>query len=344
MSLLQVKNLSVHFHTRKGLSRAVDDVSFALEEGKTLGIVGESGSGKSVSAMSILRLLDENGKITNGQILFEERQGETIDLASVPQGKMYAIRGNKISVIFQEPMTALNPVFSIARQLSEPFLVHRKMSKRQARIEAEKMLEKVRIPNPKRVLKGYAHQLSGGMRQRVMIAMALACQPKILIADEPTTALDVTIQAQILSLMKGLQKENGTAILFITHDLGVVGEMADDVAVMYCGQVVEYAKTRDILVENEYAHPYTEGLLRSIPTQKRKGKKLECIQGNVPSPWELPKGCKFAPRCKYCTQKCIEEEPPLFTVEEGRGIRCFYPRKEERKSAKHKKLVVDRSS
>ena len=344
MSLLEVKNLSVHFHTRKGLSRAVDDVCFTLEAGKTLGLVGESGSGKSVSATSVLRLLDENGKITGGEILFEEKQGEKIDLASVPIGKMRAVRGNKISVIFQEPMTALNPVLSIARQLSEPFLIHRGLSKKQARAEAEKMLEKVGIPNPKRVLKGYAHQLSGGMRQRVMIAMALACQPKILIADEPTTALDVTIQAQILDLMKGLQKENGTAILFITHDLGVVGEMADDVAVMYCGQVVEYAKTNEILLQNDYAHPYTEGLLRSLPTAGKKGKKLDCIEGSVPSPFALPKGCKFAPRCKYRTQKCIDEQPPLFDLENGRKIRCFYPKKGERESAKHKKLIVRRTT
>ena len=206
------------------------------------------------------------------------------------------------------------------------------------------MLEQVRIPNPERVMKGYAHQLSGGMRQRVMIAMALACRPEILIADEPTTALDVTIQAQILRLMRELQRKNGAAILFITHDLGVVNEMADDVAVMYCGQIAEYAKREDIFGENGYSHPYTEGLLASIPTQSAKGKKLECIFGNVPSPLELPKGCKFSTRCKYCTEKCIAEEPPLFEKKAGRKIRCFYPEKEERKSASHQKLVVRRST
>ena len=343
MSLLEVKDLCVEFRTRKGVARAVNGVSFSLERGKTLCVVGESGSGKSVAAMSVLRLLDENGYIAGGEILLDENGNKT-DLARLPKEKMYGIRGNRISVVFQEPMTALNPVFTIGRQLSEPFVNHRKLSKKQAFAEGVKMLEQVRIPNPERVMKGYAHQLSGGMRQRVMIAMALACRPEILIADEPTTALDVTIQAQILRLMRELQRKNGAAILFITHDLGVVNEMADDVAVMYCGQIAEYAKREDIFGENGYSHPYTEGLLASIPTQSAKGKKLECIFGNVPSPLELPKGCKFSTRCKYCTEKCIAEEPPLFETKAGRKIRCFYPEKEERKSASHQKLVVRRST
>lgn len=338
MSLLKIDNLRVRFRTRKGEIDAVNGVSLVLEQGKTLALVGESGSGKSVTAMSVLRLLDENGYIADGEILFETEDG-IIDLAKLPQEKMYEIRGDKISVIFQEPMTALNPVLTVKRQLSEPFLIHRRVTKQQAVAEAERTLEAVRIPNPKRVLKSYAHQLSGGMRQRVMIAMALACKPKLLIADEPTTALDVTIQAQILALMKDLQKESGAAILFITHDLGVVNEIADDVAVMYCGQIVERAEKGKIF-KGEYSHPYTEGLLASLPSAHTKGERLEPIAGSVPAPNNLPKGCRFAPRCKYRTQKCVDEEPSLFPVKGGQEIRCFYPCKEERNSGKHAKLVI----
>lgn len=339
MSLLKIDNLHVRFRTRKGELEVVHGVSLRLEKGKTLALVGESGSGKSVTAMSILRLLDENGYIAEGNVLFEAEEGESVDLASLPKEKMYGVRGNKISVIFQEPMTALNPVLSVKRQLIEPFKVHRKMSKKQAKAEAENMLSSVRISNPKRVMKSYAHQLSGGMRQRVMIAMALACRPKLLIADEPTTALDVTIQAQIISLMQDLQRESGAAILFITHDLGVVNETADEVAVMYCGQIVENGNKEDIF-QGEYSHPYTEGLLASLPSTHARGERLEQIVGSVPAPNDLPKGCKFAPRCKYRTEKCMEEEPPLFTVGGKQAIRCFYPLKEERKSAKHAKIVV----
>ena len=340
MPLLEVKNLHTHFKTRKGIVRAVDGVSFTVEEGKTLGIVGESGSGKSISAMSILRLLDDNGYIESGEIRFCEN-GESIDLVRLPQEKMYSIRGNRISVIFQEPMTALNPVFSIGKQLSEPFLIHRGMSKKQAMKEAEKMLQEVRIPNEKQVLKSYAHQLSGGMRQRVMIAMALACQPKMIIADEPTTALDVTIQAQILRLMGDLQREKGTAILFITHDLGVIRQMADEVAVMYCGQIVEYVSAEKIFDKDcLYSHPYTEGLLLSAPNVKRVKRRLQSIEGNVPHPLHLPKGCRFAPRCKYCTEKCMEEIPTLAEKEVGHRIRCFYPVKKERRRISHGKFTV----
>ncbi|MBP3423199.1 MAG: ABC transporter ATP-binding protein [Clostridia bacterium] len=330
MALLEVKNLHTFFKTRKGIVKAVNDVSFTLDEGKTLGIVGESGSGKSITAMSILRLLDENGYIESGEILFND-EGELLDLATLPKEKMYSVRGNKISVIFQEPMTALNPVFTVERQLSEPFRIHRKLTKREASEGALSMLKEVRIPNAERVLKSYAHQLSGGMRQRVMIAMALACKPKILIADEPTTALDVTIQAQILQLMKELQKENGTAILFITHDLGVINEMADDVAVMYCGQVVERVPAPAVFSSDGYSHPYTEGLLRSAPSGKKAGERLESIMGNVPHPLQLPKGCKFSPRCKYCTEKCVKEEPPLFKVNDNHFVRCFYAEETRRK-------------
>ena len=339
MALLEVNDLHTCFTTRRGKVCAVDGASFSLEEGKTLAIVGESGSGKSVSAMSVLRLLDENGSIESGEILFEEN-GKTLDLAKLPIEDMYHIRGNRISVIFQEPMTALNPVFTIGRQLCEPFLIHQGMTKKEARKEAIMMLRSVRIPNPEGIMKEYAHRISGGMRQRVMIAMALACRPKILIADEPTTALDVTIQAQILSLMQDLQEENKTAILFITHDLGVVNEIADEVAVMYCGQVVERVPAPVLFGNCEFSHPYTEGLLLSAPSGEKVRKRLESIPGNVPSPYDLPKGCRFAPRCAYCTQKCIDEAPALFPVGEKQAVRCFYARKEERRNDEHRRLVV----
>ena len=343
MPLLEVKNLHTYFKTKKGIVKAVNDVSYTLEPGRTVGIVGESGSGKSVSAMSILRLLDGNGYIDSGEIWFDV-DGEKKDLVQLPLEEMHSIRGNRISVIFQEPMTSLNPVFTVKKQLCEPFLIHQNMSKKQAEVEAIKMLEAVQIPNPEAVARQYPHQLSGGMRQRVMIAMALACRPKILIADEPTTALDVTIQSQVLKLMNDLQRDNGTSIIFITHDLGVINEMADDVVVMYCGQVVEKTSARVIFTECNYSHPYTEGLMMSIPRMETVGTKLEPIPGSVPHPLALPKGCKFAPRCKYCTQKCIEREPELRENVEGQFIRCFYPSKEERKSAEHQKIVVHHES
>ena len=333
--LLEVKNLKTFFKTRNGIVKAVNDVSYSIYPGKTLGIVGESGSGKSVSAMSVLRLLDANGYIAGGTVTFDGQ-----DLSKVTTEQMYHIRGNRISVIFQEPMTSLNPVFSVKKQLSEPFIIHQGMSKKEAAAKCIEMLKAVQIPNPEAVAKQYPHQLSGGMRQRVMIAMALACKPDILIADEPTTALDVTIQAQILRLMNDLQKENGTAIMFITHDLGVINDMADDVVVMYCGQVVEQAPARVIFTNCEKSHPYTEGLMYSIPRLNDDRKKLDPIPGAVPHPLDLPKGCKFAPRCKYCTQKCIDAEPELKQVAEGQYVRCFYPDKEERRSAEHGKIVV----
>ena len=326
MALLETKNLHTYFKTRRGTVKAVNGVSYSIEPGKTLGVVGESGSGKSVSAMSILRLLDGNGYIDSGEIFFDGK-----DLTKVPMNEMYHIRGNQISVIFQEPMTALNPVFSVERQLSEPFLIHRGMSKKEAAEAAVQMLADVKIPNPEVVVKQYPHQLSGGMRQRVMIAMALACEPKLLIADEPTTALDVTIQAQILHLMNNLKEEHGTAIMFITHDLGVINQMADDVAVMYCGQGVEHVPARVLFSRKaKYSHPYTEGLLASVPRLDTKSSRLDAIPGAVPHPLDLPKGCKFAPRCKYCTKRCMEEEPDLMKVGENQEIRCFYPEKEAR--------------
>ena len=335
MALLEVKHLHTFFKTRKGIVKAVNDVSYSLEPGRTIGIVGESGSGKSVSAMSILRLLDGNGYIDSGEVLFE---GE--DLTKMKLNDLYKVRGDKISVIFQEPMTSLNPVFTVKKQIAEPFIIHRGMKKKQAEREVIKMLDAVQIPNPEAVANQYPHQLSGGMRQRVMIAMALACRPKILIADEPTTALDVTIQAQILRLMNDLQRENGTSIIFITHDLGVINEMADDVVVMYCGQVVEQSSARVIFTNCKYSHPYTEGLMYSIPRLEDTSARLEPIPGAVPHPLALPKGCKFAPRCKYCTHKCIDDDPPLTEILTGQSIRCFYPEKEERRSAEHKEKIV----
>ncbi|MBQ3259105.1 MAG: ABC transporter ATP-binding protein, partial [Clostridia bacterium] len=264
------------------------------------------------------------------------------DLVNLPMQDMYHIRGNRISVIFQEPMTSLNPVFSVKKQLSEPFIIHQGMNKKQAEEKCIEMLRAVQIPNPEAVARQYPHQLSGGMRQRVMIAMALACKPDILIADEPTTALDVTIQAQILRLMNQLQKENGTAIMFITHDLGVINEMADDVVVMYCGQVVEQAPAKLIFADCEQSHPYTEGLMHSIPRLNDERAKLDPIPGVVPHPLDLPKGCKFAPRCKYCTKKCLEEEPALTKVADNQFVRCFYPEKAERRSAEHAEITVNK--
>ena len=328
MALLEMNNLQTFFTTKRGVVKAVNGVSYKVEAGKTLGVVGESGSGKSVSAMSMLKLLDGNGYIAGGSIKFNGRE-----LTELPISEMQKIRGNEISVIFQEPMTSLNPVFTVERQVAESFIIHQGLSKKEAREKVVEMLADVKIPNPHVVAKQYPHQLSGGMRQRVMIAMALACKPKLLIADEPTTALDVTIQAQILRLMNDLKREHGTSILFITHDLGVIAQMADDVAVMYCGQVVEMAPARTIFTDSAFSHPYTEGLMLSIPRlDTPTGTRLESIPGAVPHPLNLPKGCKFAPRCKYCQQRCLEEEPEMTEVSDKQQVRCFYPRKEERRA------------
>jgi len=321
MPLLEINELHTYFTTKRGTVKAVNGVSYSVEAGRTLGLVGESGSGKSVSAMSILRLLDGNGYIDEGEIFFGGA-----DLTKYSLKELYKVRGNRISVIFQEPMTSLNPVFTVEKQIGESFITHQGMNKKQAAVETEKILSDVKIPNPDKVMKQYPFQLSGGMRQRVMIAMALACKPDLLIADEPTTALDVTIQAQILKLMNDLKREKGTSILFITHDLGVINEMADDVAVMYCGQVVEMAPVRTIFGKSDHSHPYTEGLMTSIPRlDTPKGERLDAIPGAVPHPLDLPVGCKFAPRCKYATEKCAAEEPGLAAISENQKIRCFYP-------------------
>ncbi|MDI6452954.1 ABC transporter ATP-binding protein [Peloplasma aerotolerans] len=320
--LLEIKDLHTYFTTKRGLIKAANGVSLKVQNGKTLGIVGESGSGKSVTAMSILKLFEHNQKIHSGEIWFD---GEKI--SSLTQNELRKIRGNDISVIFQEPMTSLNPVLTVTRQISEVLMLHQDMTKDQAHARTIELLGLVGISNPEKIAKAYSFQLSGGMSQRVMIAMALACRPKLLIADEPTTALDVTIQAQILKLMNELKDELGTSIIFVTHDLGVINEMADDVAVMYSGQVVESANSKVIFSgKAKYSHPYTEGLMNSIPRlSDEKGKKLEVIPGTVPHPLDLPPGCKFAPRCKYATDKCRVEEPELVEVEKDHHIRCFYP-------------------
>ena len=324
MKLLEIKNLHTYFETKRGLIKAVNDVSLSVEEGKTLGIVGESGSGKSQTAMSILKLFEHNQKIYEGEIWFDGKK-----ISDLSNEALSSVRGNDISIIFQEPMTSLNPVFTVSRQISEALMIHQKLSKKEAHTKAIEMLASVKIPNPESIAMAYPHQLSGGMSQRVMIAMALACRPKLLIADEPTTALDVTIQAQILRLMNDLKKEFNAAIVFITHDLGVINQMADDVAVMYCGQVVESAPVDYIFKDaSEYSHPYTEGLLVSIPRlSTERGQRLEAIPGSVPHPLDLPHGCKFAPRCKYATKRCMEEEPELFKISDKQSIRCFYPKK-----------------
>ena len=322
--LLEIKDLHTYFTTRRGLIKAVDGVSMSIESGKTLGVVGESGSGKSQTAMSILQLFEKNQKIHGGEIYFEGRE-----ISHLTREELYKIRGNSISMIFQEPMTSLNPVFSIKRQIGEVYILHQGMKKKEAEAKAVEMLAAVKIPNPEVVANQYPHQLSGGMRQRVMIAMALACRPQLLIADEPTTALDVTIQAQILRLMNDLKKEMNTAIMFITHDIGVITQMADDVAVMYCGQVVEIAPVDYIFKPiTNYSHPYTEALLRSIPLlSSKQDTRLDMIPGAVPHPLDLPNGCRFAPRCPYATQRCQDEEPTLTAVSDEQQVRCFYPQK-----------------
>lgn len=314
--LLEVKELYTQFSTEHGIAPAVDGVSFSLEKGKTLGIVGESGSGKSVTSLSIMRLLQEPaGRIAGGEILFKGQ-----DLTKLSQKEMQEVRGKHISMIFQEPMTALNPVYTVGQQIAEVFVVRQKMKKSQARQKAVEMLRMVGIPSPETRVDSYPHQLSGGMRQRVVIAIALACNPELIIADEPTTALDVTIQAQILELMKQLQKQLNTALIMITHDLGIVYEMADDVLVMYCGQVVESGSMKDVF--HHILHPYTEGLMSSIPRISESVEELSTIEGVVPSLYDLPTGCRFHPRCPYARCVCQTTEPKLIEVEPGHCSRC----------------------
>lgn len=315
--LLEIKDLKTYFYTDDGIVKAVDGVNFSVESGKTIGIVGESGCGKSVTAMSILRLIpDPPGKIVSGEILFNGK-----DLTKISEEELRHIRGNDISVIFQEPMTSLNPVFTVGYQIMEALMLHQKLSEEEAKKKAVEMIKLVGIPRAEKIVDEYPHQLSGGMRQRVMIAMALSCQPKLLIADEPTTALDVTIQAQILELMNELKNKLNTSIMLITHDLGVVAEMSDHVIVMYSGKVVEDAPV-DELFKNP-RHPYTIGLMNSIPSLIEEGERLESIEGAVPNPLYLPKGCYFHPRCKFATDECRNGQPELREIAPSHKVSCF---------------------
>ncbi|RNB91392.1 ABC transporter ATP-binding protein [Brevibacillus fluminis] len=315
--ILDVRNLQTHFFTDEGVSRAVDGISFTLHKGETLGLVGESGCGKSITSLSILRLIaSPPGKIVGGEILFKGT-----DLVKKSEEEMRAIRGNQISMIFQEPMTSLNPVYSVGEQIAEVFRLHQKLGKKEAWDKAVDMLRLVGIPSPEKRAKQEPHELSGGMRQRVMIAMAMACTPEILIADEPTTALDVTIQAQILELMKKLQRELGMGVIMITHDLGVVSETCDRVAVMYAGKVVEYT-TAEELFDNP-KHPYTVGLLNSLPRLDEDQDELVAIKGSVPSPYNMPQGCRFAPRCPHARSICQTTLPELVHVNVNSQIRCW---------------------
>jgi oligopeptide/dipeptide ABC transporter ATP-binding protein len=317
-ALLAVKNLRTSFFTADGVVHAVDNVSFSVRRGEAVALVGESGCGKSVTAMSIMRLVSPPGKITAGEVRFKGR-----DLASLSERQMRDVRGNDIAMVFQEPMTSLNPVFKIGAQVAEAIRVHRKVSKRDAWKQAGAMLELVAISDPIKRLDDYPHQLSGGMRQRVMIAMALSCDPELLIADEPTTALDVTIQAQIMELLAGLQKRLGLAVLLITHDLGVVAEFCERVIVMYTGRIVEEAPVRELFANP--AHPYTRGLLKSLPSVTKAGKeqRLPTIKGMVPSISALPPGCKFNPRCPDVMPICLGNEPARMIVGEGHDARCY---------------------
>ncbi|VFQ46823.1 ABC transporter ATP-binding protein [Desulfoluna butyratoxydans] len=319
--LLEVKNLTTRFHTQRGVAHAVNGVSFGMYPGEILGVVGESGCGKSVTAQSIMRLIPEPpGRIESGEILYDGK-----DIVGLSARQMRKIRGDRISMIFQEPMTSLNPVKTVGRQIGEVYALHRGVSKRESMNKAVEMLEKVQVPEPARRVKEYPHQLSGGMRQRVMIAMALACDPEILIADEPTTALDVTVQAQIMDLMLKLQAMQKTAIMMITHDLGIIAEMANRVIVMYAGRIVESAPTRTLF--RETGHPYTKGLMNSVPVIGTKdadgNSRLTEITGMVPSLYDLPKGCSFALRCPHRSERCDAELPPLFQVSPDHAVRCW---------------------
>jgi oligopeptide/dipeptide ABC transporter ATP-binding protein len=323
MPLLDVRNLKTYFYTEDGVVRAVDGVTFSIDPERTLGVVGESGCGKSVTARAIMRLIQSPGKIEAGEI-FLNHDGKTIDLTKLtPMGKkMRSIRGNKIAMIFQEPMTSLNPVYTIGNQITETIILHQGLRKREARKRAIEMLTAVGISSPEQRVDEYPHQLSGGMRQRAMIAMALSCHPSLLIADEPTTALDVTIQAQVLDLMNDLRKKFGASILFITHDLGVIAKMADHVVVMYLGKIVESAPVRDIFKDPK--HPYTHGLMNSIPSLKMSRKKrLVPIKGIVPDPLEAPQGCGFEPRCPSAMERCKAHIPLLKEVTPNHLVACW---------------------
>jgi len=313
--LLEVKNLKTEFKTKKGIVKAVNNITFGIDKGEILAIVGESGSGKSVTSLSIMGLVQSPGRVAGGEAIFK---GE--DLFKKNISELRKIRGNQISMIFQEPMTSLNPVYKIKNQLLESIKIHMEVDKEKALKRAVEVLKLVGIPSPEKRINDYPHQMSGGMRQRVMIAMALSCHPELLIADEPTTALDVTIQAQILDLLYDLRHKLGMAILLITHDLGVVAEAADRVIVMYCGKIVEEALVKDLFTTPR--HPYTIGLLESIPKINENRKRLYMIKGIVPNPLEMPKGCAFSDRCEHCMEKCKNQVPGLMKVE-NQKVRCF---------------------
>ena len=317
--LLELDGLQTHFFSEEGVARAVDGVSYKILAGETLGVVGESGCGKSVTALSVMRLVPSPpGKTVGGRILFKGK-----DLVQVSDAEMRELRGNDISMIFQEPMTALNPVYTVGNQIGETVRLHQGLDKDAARAKAIEMLEKVGIPSPEKRVDEYPHQLSGGMRQRVMIAMAMACGPELLIADEPTTALDVTIQAQILDLISDLQKQDGMSVLLITHDLGVVAETAHHVAVMYAGKVVEYASVEELF--DRPKHPYTIGLFKSLPDLAQTGERLYTIPGIVPSAYRFPSGCRFRTRCPIATDKCAQEEPALLELgDSGHTVACHH--------------------
>ncbi|MEK6713881.1 MAG: ABC transporter ATP-binding protein [Nitrospirota bacterium] len=315
--LLSVNRLKTHFTTPDGVIRAVDDVSFKVDKGKVMGLVGESGCGKSMTALSLMRLVPPPGRIVSGEMFFDGH-----DLLKLNSEEIRKLRGNRMAMVFQDPMTSLNPVFSVGNQIAEILRVHKGLKRSEALDKAQSLLQRVGIPDPSRRIREYPHQLSGGMKQRVMIAMAIACEPSLIIADEPTTALDVTIQAQILRLLRELIESSNTALILISHDLGVIAEMADEVAIMYAGKIVEHATTHDLFAEP--LHPYTIGLLQSIPRgEEKKKKRLRTIQGSVPKLYELPAGCMFNPRCKYIVERCRREEPELIDVGGGHLVRCW---------------------
>ena len=321
-TILEIKDLCVEFQTVEGVVHAVDHLNYTLHKGEKLGIVGESGSGKSVSSLGMMQLIpNPPGRITGGEILYHGK-----DLVKASEKEMQKIRGNEISMIFQEPMTSLNPIIKCGKQIAESLRLHRGMKKKEAMEEAVRMMQAVGIANPEVRAHEYPHQMSGGMRQRVMIAMALACQPQILIADEPTTALDVTIQAQILDLIRELNESMGTSVVFITHDLGVVSELCDTVIVMYTGHIVEQAPVKELFESPK--HPYTKGLLNAIPKITRERNPLETIEGMVPNPTERIEGCSFSPRCPYATDQCRKVEPPMAELSDGRLVRCWQYAKE----------------
>ncbi|NLZ49605.1 MAG: ABC transporter ATP-binding protein [Clostridiales bacterium] len=316
-NLIEFKNLKTYFYTEAGVVKAVNDVSFKIKKGEVVGVVGESGCGKSVTAMSLMRLVDSPGKIVAGEIIYEDDK----DILTLSDKEIRSIRGNEISMIFQEPMTSLNPVFTVGNQIIESIMIHKKISKKEARKKAIEMISLVGIPDAEKVVDRYPHELSGGMRQRIMIAMAISCNPKLLIADEPTTALDVTIQAQILDLMREVKKKLNTAIMLITHDLGVVAEMADYVVVMYAGKIIEEGPV-DVIFKNP-SHPYTIGLLKSKPILNNIKDRLYSIPGQVPSPVGMKDNCYFNERCEACFERCTKEQPVLRLIDSNHKVACF---------------------